>query len=191
MKKTTPVILLFSLLLFACNSDKPDEKVKEDVQKTMDDINTSVSVEAKEGRGKIVLQCNGNTYEINGVCGAVSAMGTMTVAVKDDNIPVKVFTVSFNSDQLPATSSTYNIVKSSLNQDNDPTHITVGFTDMRSALPMIWESDKNSGKLDFVVNGEEIKCSFSNLVLQPNNFYNKEAQNKPATVSGEFTFYKK
>ena len=55
---------------------------------------------------------------------------------------------------------------------------------------MIWESDDNTGKLDFVVNGNEIKCNFSNLTLQPSMMYNKGELNATATVSGELTIYK-
>ena len=55
---------------------------------------------------------------------------------------------------------------------------------------MIWESDSKTGKLDFIANGNEIKCNFENLALQPSLMYNKGELNAPATISGELTIYK-
>ena len=61
---------------------------------------------------------------------------------------------------------------------------------MRSTSTMIWESDSKTGKLDFIANGNEIKCNFENLALQPSLMYNKGELNAPATISGELTIYK-
>jgi len=132
---------------------------------------------------------NGKTYEINGVCGAVTSMGTLTIAVPDDSFPAKVFTINFTNDKMPEATSSYSIV-GSVYDDKDATHVSIGYTDMRQANPMIWESDNKTGKLDFTVNGNEIKCSFSNLSLQPNTMYNKGEVAAMATVSGDLIIYK-
>jgi hypothetical protein len=189
MKKIICAIVTACILISSCKSGKEDKNPSEELQKNMEDISSSVSVEAKEGQGKITLQCNGNTYEIKGVCGAVSAMGSLDVVVKDDTTPVKVFTVSMKTNELPASSTVYSIVKSNLD-DKDLSHIVIDFTDMRTEAPMTWASDNSSGKLKFEVTGNQIKCSFTDIALQPNSFYNKEAQNKTASVSGEFYLYK-
>ena len=97
--------------------------------------------------------------------------------------------INFTNENLPAATSSYKIVESVID-DKDASHVSVGFSDMRTAQPMTWGSDSKSGSLDFAVNGNEIKCSFSNLTLQPNSFFNKGELNNPATVSGELTIYK-
>lgn len=188
MKKILTYIFACSLLFVACKSKKTDTS-QTTVEQNMDEIKSSTAEQGKAGKGKISLQCNGKTYEINGVCGAVKSMGSLTIAVPDDSFPAKIFTISFKNDKLPETTSTY-ITKQYNIDDKDVSHIQIGYTDMRTALPMIWENDDNTGKLDFVVNGNEIKCSFSNLPLQPNMMYNKGEQNAEATISGELTIYK-
>jgi hypothetical protein len=184
------IILLFAcnILFVACKSNKTDS-TETTIQQNMDEIKSSTAEQGKAGKGKITLQCNGKTYEINGVCGAVTSMGSLTVAVPDDSFPAKTFTINFTTDKLPETTSSYKITKYNVD-DKDASHVTVGYADMRSTATMIWESDDNTGKLDFEVNGNEIKCSFSNLIVQPSDFYNKGELNAKATVSGELTIYK-
>jgi len=189
MKKIITLIFAGSILFTACKSNKSDSAETTTVEQNMDEIKSSTAEQGKAGKGNITLLCNGNTYKINGVCGAVKSMGTLTIAVPDDSIPAKLFSINFNTDKLPEATSSYNIVKSN-SEDKDANHVMVSYVDMRGQLQMIWESDDKSGKLDFTVNGNEIKCTFSDITLQPSEFYNKEAQNKPATISGELTIYK-
>ena len=184
------IILLFAcnILFTACKSNKTDS-AETTIEQNMDEIKSSTAEQGKAGKGKITLLCNGKTYEINGVCGAVTSMGTLTVAVPDDSFPAKTFMINFTNDKIPSATSSYTIVKSSID-DKDATHVSLSYADMRSTSTMIWESDDKIGKLDFVVNGNEIKCSFSNLTLQPSMMYNKGEQDAPATISGELTIYK-
>lgn len=188
MKNLITILFACTTLFLACKSNKTDSSDKI-IEQNMDEIKSSTSEQGKAGKGKITLLCNGNTYEINGVCGAVTSMGSLTIAVPDDSFPAKTFTINFTTDKLPEATSSYTLVKS-VYEDKDANHISISYVDMRTALPMIWESDDKTGKLDFVVNGNEIKCSFANLTLQPSEFYNKEEQSKPATISGELTIYK-
>lgn len=190
MKTNKLITLIFAcnLLFIACKSNKTDS-VETAIEQNMDEIKSSTAEQGKAGKGKITLVCNGKTFEINGVCGAVTSMGSLTVAVPDDSIPAKTFTINFTTDKLPDATSTYKITKYNVD-DKDASHVTVGYSDMRSTSTMIWESDDNTGKLDFVVNGNEIKCNFSNLTLQPSMMYNKGELNATATVSGELTIYK-
>ena len=90
---------------------------------------------------------------------------------------------------MPSATSSYTIAKSNI-EDKDDSHVSISYADMRSTSTMIWESDDKTGKLDFVVNGNEIKCSFSNLTLQASEFYNKGELNTAATVSGDLIIYK-
>ena len=187
MKKITPILLAcMCVFLLSCKNNTPTSTSADDV---IQEAKETTAVVAKEGRGKISLQCNGKTYEINGVCGAVTSMGTLTIAVPDDSFPAKTFTINFTTDKMPETTSSYTLV-GSVYDDKDATHASVSYTDMRRAHPMNWESDTNTGKLDFIVNGNEIKCSFSNLTLQPSMMYNKGDVDAPATISGELTIYK-
>lgn len=155
----------------------------------MDEIKETTYTQGKEGRGKITLSCAGNTLEINGVCGAVSSMGTVSIAVPDDKSPAKTFTISFKTDKLPSVSRTYDMVKSRYD-DEIPDHIVVSFTDFSNGATNTWESGDATGKLKFDVEGNTIKCTFSNLKLYPNEFYNKGDLNNTATVSGELTLYR-
>lgn len=188
MKKISILFVACTLIFVACKSNKTDSSVTT-IEQNMEEIKSSTSEQGKAGTGKITLLCNGKTYEINGVCGAVTSMGSLSIAVPDDSFPAKTFMINFTTDKLPESTSSYTIVKS-VYEDKNTNHVSVSYSDMRTALPMNWESDEKSGKLNFAVNGNEIKCSFSNLTLQPSLIYNKGDQDGSATVSGELTIYK-
>ncbi|MBK8352733.1 MAG: hypothetical protein IPL21_14015 [Saprospirales bacterium] len=188
MKKLILLLFTCNIFFIACKPNKTDS-TETTIEQNMDEIKSSTAEQGKAGKGKVTLKCNGKTFEINGVCGAVTSMGTLTIAIPDDSFPAKLFSISFKNDKLPDATSTYKITKYSID-DKDATHVTIGYTDMRSTSTMIWESDDNTGKLDFVVNGNEIKCAFSNLTLQPSMMYNKGELDATATISGELTIYK-
>jgi hypothetical protein len=188
MKKIIILFVAINLVLVSCKPKKTDD-INTTIEQNMDDIKSSTAEQGQAGKGKITLLCNGKTFEINGVCGAVTTMGSIIIAVPDDSFPAKTFTISFTTDKLPETSATYNIVQS-VYDDKDASHVSIGFTDMRSTSTMIWEGDNKTGKLDFAVNGNEIKCNFENLTLQPSAMYNKGELNAPAIISGELTIYK-
>lgn len=188
MKKLILLLFACNILFVACKSNKTDS-TETTIEQNMDEIKSSTAEQGKAGNGKITLLCNGKTYTINGVCGAVTTMGSIIIAVPDDSFPAKTFTISFTTDKLPETSATYNIVQS-VYDDKDATHVSLSYADMRSTSTMIWESDSKTGKLDFIANGNEIKCNFENLALQPSLMYNKGELNAPATISGELTIYK-
>lgn len=187
MKKLWSYIFVCSVFFTACKTNKPDSS-ETTIEQNIDEIKSSTTEQGKAGKGKITLNCIDKTYEINGVCGAVSSMGTLTIAVTDDSIPAKSFTINFNTDKLPENSSSYTIVKYNV-EDKNATNISLSYADMRSTDQMLWESNNKTGKLYFVVNGNEIKCTFSKLTLQPSMMYNKGGLDAPATVSGELTIY--
>jgi hypothetical protein len=189
MKKLIVIFIAINLVLVSCKSNKTDSSETTTIQQNMDEIKSSTAEQGKAGKGKITLQCNGKTFEINGVCGAVTSMGTLTIAVPDDSFPAKTFTINFTTEKMPSATSSYTIVKSNFD-DKDASHVSISYADMRSTSTMIWESDDKTGKLDFVVNGNEIKCSFSNLTLQASEFYNKGELNAKAMISGDLIIYK-
>jgi len=188
MKKLWGFIFACSVLFTACKSNKVDSS-ETTIEQNMDEIKSSTAEQGKAGKGKITLQCKGKNYEISGVCGAVVSMGTLTITVPDDSIHTKIFTINFTTDKLPESTSTYTITKYDI-EDKDASNVSISYTDMRSTQQMNWESNDKTGKLNFTVTGNEIKCSFSNLILQPSMMYNKGEQDAAATVSGELTIYK-
>ena len=72
--------------MFHVNKKKTDD-INTTIEQNMDEIKSSTAEQGKAGNGKISLICNGKTYEINGVCGAVTSMGSLTIAVPDDSFP--------------------------------------------------------------------------------------------------------
>lgn len=188
MKRT--IFLVCTMLLFCISCKTKNANNSDDlVNDVIKEAKKSTAVIAKEGKGKVTLTCGSQTFSIDGVCGVLTTMGTVDIAIPDAQKPSKVFTISFKSDKLPTTTSSFKIVKSNY-EDKDATHVSLSYTDMNSNQQAIWESDDASGNLQFIVNGNETKCSFVNIPLQANEFYNKGDLNKMAKISGEFNFYK-
>ena len=186
MKNLIYIFCTISILFTACKNKTNESKTTENV---IQEAHETTAVIAKEGRGKISLQYGSKTMEINGVCGAITTMGSIMIAVRDDSVPAQIFTISFATEKLPDVTTTYTILGSTYDVKGTNA-VSMGYTDMGSAQKVCWSSDNKTGKLDFVVNGNEIKCTFSNLILQPNTLFNKDELDAPASVSGELTIYK-
>lgn len=187
MKNLIYLISIVCISFTACKNKTNESKMAEDI---IQEAHETTAIIAKEGRGKISLQYgDGKTMEINGICGAITTMSTIMVAVRDDKVPAKVFTISFATEKLPDVTTTYTILGSTYDVKGTNA-VSIGFADFSDAVKASWDSDKKTGKLDFVVNGNEIKCTFSNLPLQPNTLINNDEFDTPATVSGELTIYK-
>lgn len=146
----------------------------------------------KEGVGKITLKCGSQTMTVEGKCGGDTTSGDMIVAVQDKTVASRVFTISFNGKDYPQAGKTYTVKKSDfMSEGKKPaTDIYVGFSEVTQKNQMDWSSDDASGTMQFQVNGNEIKCSFNNIKLQPSAMYNKGELNNVGTASGEMTFYK-
>jgi len=147
---------------------------------------------AKEGNGKVTLQCGSQTLVVDGKCGGVTTTGEMIVAVQDKDIPAKVFTISFNTLNYPQAGKIYTIKKSDyMSEGKKPeTDIYVAFSQITEKEQADWSSDDASGTLQFTTNGNEIKCKFSGIKLEPSAVYNKGENNSVGIASGEMTFYK-
>lgn len=186
MKKLLLTLALASLLA-ACK-DEQTAMSPETAPETAPIAATS----AKEGHGSITLQCGTQTLTVDGKCGGVTNTGEMIIAVQDKTVPSKVFTISFNTADYPKAGKTYTARKSDyMSEGRKPeTDVYIGFSEMTSKSQMDWSSDDASGKLQFEVDGNEIRCSFRDLKLQPSPVYNKGELNSVGTASGEITLYK-
>lgn len=147
---------------------------------------------AKEGHGKITLKAGSKTWTVDGKCGSVTNTGALIVAVQDKDIAAKVFTVSFNTLNYPQAGKIYTIKKSDyMSEGKKPeTDIYVAFSQITEKEQADWSSDDASGTLQFTTNGNEIKCKFSGIKLEPSAVYNKGENNSVGIASGEMTFYK-
>ncbi|MES2748501.1 MAG: hypothetical protein V4648_08975 [Bacteroidota bacterium] len=175
------------LLAFSCKKDDATT-----VNETVSDIRKSTEVVAKQGTGKITLRCNGKEITVEGICGGVITMGTLTIAVKDKTNPTKVFTIGFNTKDFPVDGMEYRIKPKDYTVDKNPENeVSVGFMEGLPNNKMnVWDPQPNSGNLVFSVKGNEIKCTFKDIKLQPSTAFNAEDLKSEGAVSGEFTLYK-
>ena len=185
MKNITSIILL--LLCISC---KKDNTVN--VDKIVTDIKENTTVEANEGSGKIILNCNGTQIIAEGIAGAVTSMGELMIAIKDKTNPTKVFTINFNNEQFPENGKVYQIKPKDYTSDKNPANeVSVGLMEGLPNNKMnIWETKANSGTLQFTVKGNEIKCTLENIKLDPSPVYNADDLNKEGILSGQLTIYK-
>lgn len=180
--------LAFAGLLSAC---KQEESTAMNATDSAEIVSTE-SASAKEGHGTIELQVGSQTLVVEGKCGGVTNTGEMIIAVQDQTVPAKVFTISFNTKDYPQPGKTYTVKKSDfMSEGKKPdTDVYVGFSEVTQKVQMDWSSDDASGTLKFEVNGNEIQCEFNNLKLQPSAMYNKGEFNNVGTASGKITLYK-
>lgn len=181
------MFLAVTVVLFSCK--KEDATLVND---TVTNIKENTKVIAKEGSGKITLNCNGKQIIADGICGGVITMGTLTIAVKDKINPTKVFTIDFNTDQYPENGKEYNIKPKDYSLDKNPENeVSVSFLEGLPNHKMnVWDSQTQSGKIRFLVNENVIKCTFKEIKLQPNTTYNSQDLQKEGVLSGELTLYK-
>ena len=159
---------------------------------TPETVTPTSETPAKEGYGKVTLKCGAQVFTVDGKCGGITNTGEMIIAVQDKTTPAKVFTISFNTIDYPQNGKIYTVKKSDfMSEGKKPdSDIYAAFTEMTQKTQMDWSSDDQSGTMTFQVNGNEIKCTFRDLKLQPSMVYNKADLNQMGTVSGEITLYK-
>lgn len=182
------IIMLVVVLFFSCK--KEDQK---SAREKLSGIKESPEVVAKEGNGKIILNCNGKEIIAEGICGAIVTMGQLVVTVQDKVNPAKIFTISFNGEAYPENGIPYKIKEKDYSQDEagPKDEIEVDFAEALANSKMnSWGSSNANGQLQFEVNGSEVKCAFKGLKLSANKMLNGENLQGEAVVSGTFTFYK-
>lgn len=186
--KNVVSVLFFALAFTACQKQEGASAETDSF-----DLSAAATTEAaKEGHGKVQLQYGGKTLVVEGRCGGGTESGDMIVAVQDKDIPAKVFTITFNTKDYPQDGKIYHVRKSDfMAEGKKPVdEVYCGFSEITQKNQYNWSSDAASGTLQFSVNGNEIKCKFDNIKLQPNAMYNKGEYDNAGTASGEMTFYK-
>ena len=181
------IVSAIVLLLVSCKKEEVTT-----ANELVTEVKQNTEVAAKEGTGKVTLNCNGKQITAEGVCGAIITMGTLTIAVKDKTNPAKVFTVDFSTDKYPLDGMKYKVKPKDYTADKNPENeVSASFVEGLPNNKMnVWDSQAGSGNLVFSVKGNEIKCTFSNLKLQPSPVFNADDLKSEGTVSGEFTLYK-
>lgn len=181
------ILLATTVILFSCKKEEAAS-----VNEAVANIKENTEVIAKEGSGKITLSCNGKEIIADGVCGGVTTMGTLIIAVKDKTNPTKVFTINFSTPDFPENGKEYLIKPKDYTLDKNPENeIGVSFMEGLPNNKMnVWDAQPTSGKLVFTVNGNEIKCQLKDIKLQASKMYNADDLQGEATVSGELTLYK-
>lgn len=179
----------FAGLFTACKQEENPTAEIADANKAASSVATE---SAKEGHGKVTLQCGSQTLVVEGKSGGDTTSGDMIIAVQDKDVPAKVFTISFNGKDYPQDGKVYHVKKSDfMSEGKKPDNeVYCGFSLVTNNTITDWSSDNNSGTIQFTVRGNEINCKFSNMKLQPSAMYNKGEWNGVGTASGEMTFYK-
>lgn len=182
--------LLFIIAILLLVSCKKEETAT--INEAVENIKENTEVIAKEGSGKVILNCNGKQITADGVCGGIITMGSLIIAVKDKTNPAKVFTIGFNTDQYPENGKEYQIKPKDYTSDKKPENeVSVNFMEVLSNNKMnVWETQPASGKLIFTINGNEIKCQLKDIKLEASKMYNADDLQGEGTVSGELTLYK-
>ncbi len=175
------------LLMLSCKKDDTTT-----LNEVVTDVKDNTSVVANEGSGKVTLTCNGKEITAEGICGAIVSMGSLTIAVKDKTNPAKVFTIGFNTKDFPVDGIEYRIKPKDYSSDKHPENeVSVSFMEGLPNNKMnVWDPQASSGSLVFSVKGNEIKCTFKDIRLQPSTAFNAEDLKSEGIVSGEFTLYK-
>lgn len=186
--KNSISVLVVAFLLFSCKNEEAKK-----VNDVVNEVKESTEVVAKEGKGKVVLTCNNKELIAEGVCGVLVTMGDLMIAVKDKTNPAKVFTISFNGEDFPENGKVYKIKSKDYTQEGKGSsdEVSVSFSEGLPNNKMnTWGSDIAKGTVQFVYNGNEVKCTLKNIVLSSAEMFNADDLKSDGTISGELTFFK-
>lgn len=185
-------VLIVSMFVAVLASCKDQKQTAENQSVAEQPLMFSEATHFKEGYGKVKLMCGSQIITVEGICGGDTSSGDMIVAVQDKTIPTKVFTIVFNGKEYPQSGKAYTIKKSDFISDKikPRNEIYVGLSEINQKNQMDWSSDDASGTLQFETHGNEIKCTFKDIRLQPSMMYNKTELKHTGTASGTITFYK-
>ena len=140
----------------------------------------------EEGSGTATIAYADETMTVTGVCGSSDAFGYRLVTIQDTTVPTRTLSIGLNVIDLPMNTTVYMLTTSS---ENGATQAFMEFTNVQNSQITGWSSDLNSGNVTFVVNGDEITCNFTNIPLQPYEFYNVGDSLNVGLVTGSMTFY--
>ena len=147
-----------------------------------------------EGKANITLTAGGEKYTIQGPCGWASAGGNRYIGANDDSNSLKTFSAFFNLQNPPSKTTTYTLTGDSF--DENPEHITMNITEIKSGGLFEYNSTSTSGKLTLEVSGKKITVKLDGITLKPrtedSGFYkslNTGAFSQQGTLSGTLEFY--
>lgn len=189
MKKLLSIALLGTILFGACESSNTDNK----------DANTTIAENAKviaettaekgnAGSGVATAKVGDQEVKIEGVCGAVTSMGSLSIAINDKDKGSNSMIISFAGTELPTATKTFKVIGYSENKKDD--EVSISFVNFKDNGMNNWDSKDDAGTITIEVNGNELKCSFADITLHPSEMYNKAPLDKPAKLAGQFSLKK-
>lgn len=181
MKMTTWLCLTSAMLLnlSLCSDDKEIEEQPDT---------------GGSGKGEITLSAGGEEYKISGNCGWAAAGGAKYIGLQDANNPLKTFSIFFNVEDIPKSTTSFDLVADVL--DEDPKHVTMNITEIKGGSMFEYRSTDASGKVTLEVNGNSVKVNLNGVKLKPtttNPIYtslNTGAFSKEGTLKGTLIFTK-
>ncbi|MES2557376.1 MAG: hypothetical protein V4604_14575 [Bacteroidota bacterium] len=147
----------------------------------------------EEGSADVTLTAGGSEFKVTGPCGWASAGGTNYIGSNHATNNLRTFSAYFNIENPPTQTTTYILVDDGL--DTDPTHITMGISEISGNTLTEWHSTDASGTLTLTVVGNTITADLSGIVLSPqtnSGFFtngNVGAFANAGTLSGTLVFY--
>lgn len=142
----------------------------------------------EEGSANITLTLtNGQVYQLSGPCGWSVAGGSNYIGANQSSNNLKTFSTFFNISELPAQTTTYQLVDDP--SDTDPTHIWMNITELVGSSWIEWTSNDASGNLTLVVQGNKVTVDLAGVTLE-NGSSNASPYDANGTLSGTLTLYK-
>jgi hypothetical protein len=172
----TCLVFILSFILTFCSKDKV------------------AAVNDEEGRGDITLTAGGEKYNVKGACGWASVGGAKYIGCRDDDNSLKTLSIFFNVDELPGSTTSYTLVGDVL--DEDPKHVTMNITELKSGSLFEYTSTLSSGKITVEVSGKKVKLDLEGVKLKPTTSspmytsLNTGAFSKEGVLSGTIEFTK-
>ncbi|HTN46522.1 MAG TPA: hypothetical protein VL098_09260 [Flavipsychrobacter sp.] len=184
MKKTFFLAIAAAIGLSSCESS-PDKTKSENisVEENLKNIEETTAEKGSAGSGIATARVGDQEIKVEGVCGAVTSMGSTSIVINDKNQASNAFTISFQGTELPAATKTYTV--GGENEKDD--EVKISFLNFKDNNMSSWDSKKGAGTITLEVNGSDIKCTFNDISLEPAQMYNKAPLDKTAKLSGQFS----
>lgn len=191
--KTIVCILSLAAVLVACKKkDKDPQNDPTPVSTTTGGSTTSGP--SQTSLATVTLTSGAKTTTITGSClWSNSSVGRRYITSQDQNKNLRVLHIPFNISALPTQTTTYSLVPYD-NNDTDPTHIFMSFTEQIGSGYLSWYSE--SGSLTLAVAGNKVTANLAGITLKADTVQsgftnlNVGEYAKPGILSGSLTFYK-
>jgi len=180
MNKRRSLLLTLALaagIMIACDKDE---------KKPGTGTTNPPATNTEEGSGTATISYASETMSLTGVCGSSDALGYKLVTIQDATVPTRTLSIGLNVIDLPMNTTVYMLATSN---ETGADQAFMDFTNVQNGAITGWSSDLSSGNVTFTVNGDEITCNFSNIPLQPYQFYNEGDSLNVGYCTGSMTFY--